>query len=241
MNQEMLSEAFANFHLLRPIWLWALVPVGIVLLLLRRERRAREVWRTAVADHLRPYLMVGAADTRKLNGPARWMALFWLLAVLALAGPTWDQAERPGGRDEAALVVALDLSRSMLAADIQPSRLERARQKLRSLLAARPGSRMALIGYAGTAHTVVPLTHDPEALLLHLDALSPTIMPVAGTNLSEALTLADTLLAPVEAQSTILLITDGLDAEDLSLLVHHDTSTTNRVVPRMHRSGRRQA
>jgi len=230
MNQEMLSEAFANFHFLRPMWFWAFVPMGVVLLLMRRERSAREVWRTAVADHLRPYLMVGAADTRKLNVPARWMAVFWLLAVLALAGPAWDQAERPGGRDEAALVVALDLSRSMLAADIQPSRLERARQKLRSLLAARPGSRMALIGYAGTAHTVVPLTHDPEALLLHLDALSPTIMPVAGTNLAEALTLADTLLAPVEAQSTILLITDGLDAEDLSLLVHHDTSTTNRVV-----------
>ena len=101
MNQEMLSEAFANFHFLRPMWFWAFVPMGVVLLLMRRERSAREVWRTAVADHLRPYLMVGAADTRKLNVPARWMAIFWLLAVLALAGPTWDQAERPGGRDEA--------------------------------------------------------------------------------------------------------------------------------------------
>lgn len=224
-------DAFwAQFHFLRPQWLWALLPMLGVLLLLLRETQARDSWRTAVAEHLLPYLVVGSTDERKLKYPARWMAAFWLLMVFALAGPTWDRADQPGGQDEAALVIALDLSQSMLVNDIQPSRLERAKQKIQDLLNARPGSRTALIVYAGTAHTVVPLSSDPVAIKHPLEALKPGIMPVSGTSLSEALALTDSLLLPIEAASTLLLITDGLEAEDLPVLVQHDTSSTDRVV-----------
>ncbi|MCK4746600.1 MAG: VWA domain-containing protein, partial [Bacteroidales bacterium] len=107
------------------------------------------------------------------------------------------------------------LSRSMLAEDIQPNRIERAKLKIRDLFEAQPGIRTALVAYAGTAHTVVPFTKDYRTISQQLEALTPEIMPLQGTNITEALNLSDSLLSTVIAPSTILLVTDQVKPSDV--------------------------
>jgi Ca-activated chloride channel family protein len=82
----------------------------------------------------------------------------------SLAGPTWKKIELPGQELETPLVILLDLSQSMLSDDLQPNRLERAKFKISDLVGHHPQARAALIGFAGTAHTIVPLTRDYEII-----------------------------------------------------------------------------
>src|SRR5262249_58304839 len=130
------------------------------------------------------------------------------LAGIAVAGPTWQQEPPPFGQDQAPMMVVIDLSPTMDATDVAPTRLERVKQKVHDLLALRPGSRTGLVVYAGTAHLVVPPAEDPALLALFLDALATDLMPVAGRNAPAALGLADALLAKEPAPGTILFFTD---------------------------------
>ena len=104
----------------------------------------------------------------------------------------------------------------MTATDVAPSRLERAKQKIRDLIALRAGGRVALVAYAGSAHLVMPLTDDPTVLLPFLEALDPGIMPQAGRKASGALALAETLLEQEEAAGSVLFVTDGVDPGDIA-------------------------
>ena len=97
-----------------------------------------------------------------------------------MAGPSWERRSSPFTEDEAALVIALDVSGSMDQEDVQPSRLERAKQKIHDLLKSRGGARTGLIVFAGTAHTVIPLSNDPEIIRNFLDAIETAIMPRPG-------------------------------------------------------------
>jgi Ca-activated chloride channel homolog len=109
----------------------------------------------------------------------------------------------------------------MLAQDIQPSRLERAAQKIRDLLAERPGTRTALVAYAGSAHLVMPLTRDAELIARFAAELSPTIMPMEGDAIAEVLALAEQQLRTSGLRGSILLITDGVPAQQLPQLAVH--------------------
>ncbi len=99
----------------------------------------------------------------------------------------------------------------MLGEDVQPSRLARARHKLRDLLERRRGARTALVAYAGSAHVALPLTDDAELLESYLDALDPALMPRPGNDPGRALALAETLLAPEPVAGSVLFLTDGID------------------------------
>ena len=119
-----------------------------------------------------------------------------MLMTLAAAGPPGAPAPSPFVTETAPLVIALDLSPSMSGTDVAPSRLERAKQKIRDLIALRAGGRVGLVAYAGTAHLVMPLTDDPTVLLPFLEALDPAIMPDAGRTASAALALAESAARP---------------------------------------------
>jgi len=206
-----------SFHFLRPGWLWALIPVVLVALLNLMTHREDGKWKHLISPALRPYMF----SREKRSGfllPLISFLLLMALGVLAMAGPTWSKEEVPGARSEAALLVAVDCSSSMLARDIQPNRLERAKFKIRDLMEANPGSRVGLHAFAGTAHTVIPLSRDYRIVRHHLEALSPAIMPLQGTNFEVMLALADSALMAVEAPSTLLLVTDELEREALPLL-----------------------
>jgi Ca-activated chloride channel homolog len=139
----------------------------------------------------------------------------WLLATVALSGPTWQREPAPFADDEAALVIAVEVTPTMLAQDIQPSRLARAAQKIHDLLAQRPGTRTALVAYAGSAHLVMPLTRDADLIARFAAELSPAIMPVEGDVPAEALALAEEQLGKAGLRGSILLITDGVPTAQL--------------------------
>ena len=159
--------SLAEFHFLRPQWLWLAVPAALVVWLFHRREDPERPWRGLVAPHLLPHLLVGGGGRFALR-PVHGVAAFLLLCTLAVAGPTWQREPPPFVQDKAPLVVALDLSRTMDAIDVQPSRLERGKQKIRDLVGLREGARTALVAYAGSAHLVLPLTEDRRILETYL-------------------------------------------------------------------------
>lgn len=209
-----ISFSWQDLWFLRPIWLWGFVPVAAIALMFLVSFRRREEWKRSFSKHLLPHLTV-EGTRRQFLLPRLILILLLSLMVFGLAGPTWEEHKNPGNRTEAAMVVVMDLSRSMLAEDIQPNRLERARLKMKDLFKAQPGIQTALLAYAGSAHLVLPFTKDYSVIISQMEALRPGIMPMMGTNLDDALDLADSLLRGIEAPRTILLLTDGIKAGDV--------------------------
>jgi Ca-activated chloride channel family protein len=135
------------------------------------------------------------------------------LLILALAGPAWQQEPLPFTEDQAPLVIALDLSQEMKVIDIQPSRLERAKQKIHDLMERRSGARTALLAYAGSAHMILPLTDDPQILKTYLDSLDPEIMPKPGKRADLVLNLAAEMLSKENTPGSILFITNRIESK----------------------------
>lgn len=199
-----------EFHFLRPWWLLAL-PAGIALiLLLARARAGTGGWRRFVDPALQPFVLTAPAMLAGRRWPLAAALAAWSLATFALAGPTWERLPVPAFRSSEALVVALDLSRSMDAADLSPSRLARAKLKLLSLLERRAGGQIGLVVYSAHAFAVTPLTTDVRTIGALVAALSTDIMPSAGSRIEAGLDKAASLLRQSGATGgEILLITDA--------------------------------
>lgn len=206
-----MSMDFSALHLLRPHFLWALLLLPL-LAAWWRQRRVREgVWQSLVDPHLLPHLLEKKADRRSRVGFGLATTAY-VLAVLALAGPSWRQGEQPLWQTRTPLVIALDLSGAALASDLPPSRLAQARAKIATLLRARQGGQVGLVAYAGDAFTVAPLTDDAGNVALFLDALAPEVMPVDGQRSDRAIAWSSQLLRQAGfASGQILLMTDHAD------------------------------
>jgi Ca-activated chloride channel homolog len=199
-----------DFHFIRPFWLLALLPAIVFIVLLLRNKLAHGNWDNVCDAELLPYILQDKAG-RQQHWTLAFMSIASLLAILALAGPTWERLPSPVFRNDAAVVIALDLSRSMNATDIKPSRLIRARYKIADLLTQRKDGLTALIVYAGDAFTVTPLTEDIHTINSQLYALTTDIMPSQGSNALAALKQAVELLQQAgQTQGDILLISDGI-------------------------------
>jgi len=203
----------ADFHFIRPYWLLAFMPYLVVLVLMLRNKLAQGNWSAVCDAALLPYLL-----QEKPVSQSRWPltagAIAALLVIIALAGPTWERLPSPVFRNDSALVIALDLSRSMDAADIKPSRLIMARYKIADILKQRKDGQTALLVYAGDAFTVTPLTDDTETIDSQLSALNTDIMPSQGSNTASALEKAVELFRQAGLQKgRILLVTDGVDLD----------------------------
>lgn len=206
-----------DFHFLRPWWLMALVPLAALLWGLYRRRRNGADWQEICDDALLPHVLVGG-DGRAGRYPLLIAALGGVVAILALAGPAWERLPAPAFRNIAALVIALDLSSAMNAADLKPNRLERARYKIADILRARKDGQTALVVYAGDAFPVTPLTDDSATIAAQLSALDTGLMPVQGARIDLVLDSAARLLKQAGVKSgDILLVTAGeraAEAED---------------------------
>ena len=206
----MFSSAFLeHFHFLRPAWGLLVVPMLLLLLLQWRHRGDQQAWGGVIAPHLLEALRVRQFRNHWFN-PVTAAAVFMGLMMLVLMGPSWRQQPSPLAKDEAALIVVLDASASMRQQDIQPSRLQRAKQKISDLLKLRTGSRTALVVYAGSAHTVLSLTDDNDILNQYLGAIETGIMPRSGKFAEYALPLADRIVGDSLVPTTVLLVTDGV-------------------------------
>ena len=206
------------FHFLRPWWLLAIPGLCLLLLFMWKHAGSPSSWSRIVAPELLQHLLLNGAGKRS-RWPLVMVALAGTLVILALAGPAWERVPQPVYRSDAPLVLVLDLSRSMDAADIKPSRLIRARYKLSDILRQRTEGQTALIVYAADAFTVTPLTDDTATIASQLPALTTGLVPVQGSHTGRALKLAVKLLEQAGyRQGDILLITDEVRQLDESLV-----------------------
>jgi Ca-activated chloride channel family protein len=206
-----MSEALQQFHFLRAWWLIALLLLPLCWWIAVRRSSAQAELSRLVDDELLPHLLRGRAGSRSL--PAWLFAAGWALSVLALAGPTWSRVMQPLYANRAAQVVAISLSQHMLSRDVAPSRIDRERYKARDLLTSNKDGLNALIGYAGEAFVVAPLTSDAGSLGDLLDAMAPDTMPVDGDNAAAAIERGVKLIHDANASDgSLVLITDQADA-----------------------------
>lgn len=207
----------SNLHFLRPEWFLALIPLFILFWLLKRLQLRAGNWQNYCDPALLPFLVQHKFSQHKPYALTAAL-LTGLLVISALAGPTWEQRPQPVFKQQSALVIALDLSRSMDATDISPSRLTRALLKVQDILKKRQEGQTALIVFAGDAFTVTPLTEDTETISSQVKSLTTSIMPTQGSRSDSALRLAASLLTQSgQLGGHILLITDGVDSHSQAI------------------------
>lgn len=184
-------------------------------------------WEKIVEPHLLQFLATTPATQKTSLLP--WIMCFTgTLLLLALAGPVREKVPQPLLQKSQARVLVLDLSFSMLATDIKPTRIDRARFKLEDLLKRFVEGDTALIAYAGEAFVISPLTHDPATIAALLPGLRPNIMPVPGSRAEHAFSLAANLLSRSKSGSGhIIWITDGIEGQDFAAL--ENTVGRNRL------------
>ncbi len=201
-----------DFHFLRPMWFLALVPGLILLLALLRKKGSGASLQQFCDPSLLPHLLLNGHVLRKRrNLPITLLVLTLLLTVVSLAGPTWERQSQPVFRVQMARVLVLDLSGSMAAKDVSPSRLSRAVFKLRDILERSREGRTGLVVFGGDAHVVVPLTDDVQTIKSMLSALQVDIVPVQGDLLAPALEQASLLFSRGNAATgEIVLLSDGI-------------------------------
>lgn len=200
----------SHLHLLHPCWLLALPPLLALAIWLARRRGRDGPWRQVLDGELLSLLRLSQGGT----GRSPWLliGLAWTLAVMALAGPTWQRQNTPAYRAPAAWIVALDLSPSMEAADVAPSRMARAHYAIDDLLAAAHDARVGLIAFAGEPYTVAPLTSDVATIRNLARPLTPSLMPESGNRLAPALAEAQRLLqASPGKHREVIVIADGFE------------------------------
>ena len=177
-------------------------------------------WESILPVHLQRWLL------RRLPGTAHRnrylsLALCWILAILALAGPSREVTAPEAPRFQPAVLIILDVSHNMLSDDLRPSRLARAKRKIRDILALPENYQVGLVAYSASAHRVTPLSDDPATLVSLLQALEPAIMPSSGRDLDQALSLARQSISELPRSTQVLLITSGADETELAALATH--------------------
>lgn len=212
-------NAWQVFHFLRPWWFLGLAPVALIVGFYSWHKHHAGNWATIINPELLPFLMQGKApsDGLSIKSLITTLTLAWIICITSLAGPTWEQLPQPVHRQDSALIIVFDLSPSMLAADLAPSRLVRGRYKLIDILKRRTEGVSGLVVYGGDAHTVSPLTEDSNTIVSLVPVLHPGLLPQYGSNVEDAIQVAVNLATSGGyQQADILLISDGVDPSAIS-------------------------
>jgi len=203
-----------QLHLIRPYWLLALLPLALIIWLAARTQSHSRSWASVIDKRLLPHLLKGVTVHKK-NMPIKRLFLLGFIVIFALAGPAFEKRPQAVFKTQSALVILLDLSRSMDATDIKPSRLSRAHFKINDILSQRKEGQTALIAYAANAYVVSPLTDDANTISSQVPALETYIMPAQGSRLDIALNKAAELFTNAgQSSGDVLVITDSVSARD---------------------------
>ncbi|MBA6403101.1 VWA domain-containing protein, partial [Colwellia sp. BRX10-5] len=218
----------ADFHFIRPWWLLAIIALIFALKLLKKYRLSQSGWQQLLPKHLASVLVDKQDSRQKLSLTLPF--IIGLLAIVALAGPTWKKLPQPVYQIARGSVLIMDMSYSMYATDIAPNRLTRSRYKAIDLLEQLNEGEIGLIAYAGDAFTISPLTADINNIKLLLPSLSPELMPELGSNPLAALTLAhDMLVNAGHSKGDIYWFTDGIDNYDIQDITDWSRSNNHRL------------
>jgi len=206
-----------DFHFIRPAMLWLLIPALILIYQLKHNAKKQSAWQNIISPHLLEFLFnSGTQKGGKQKSRSTFLitSLITILIIVAISGPSFRQKSVPVFQTEKAQVILLDLSLSMDATDIKPSRLERAKFKLMDLLDKTEEGTVALVVYAGDAFIISPLTSDANTIISMIPTLSTGIMPVLGSRPDIAIEKSIELLKNAKApQGEIVWLTDGVDAK----------------------------
>lgn len=210
-----MSGWISNFHFIRPEAFFLLPLVLAVWWFWQRSSDPLRGWRQQMDPALLKALLVGKDSP--VHGPVFLLLVGWLVAVVAIAGPTWRLEPSPFAEDATPLMILLKADVSMDTQDPAPSRMERAVLKINDLAEARKGQPLGLIAYAGSAHLVLPPTRDTGVVAGMADEISPAIMPVPGDRLDLALSEAAKILSDGGNGGSILVIADTVDTDPTTL------------------------
>jgi len=168
-----------KFHFLREEYFWVAVPALIIILFGFILFKENNLWKKNIAKHLQPYVIQKGTEwkTRVIQ---LFVLIMFILGFIAFLGPSWDEIKSPSKKIRSQLVIAIDLSQSML------------------------------LVFAASTHTAIPFTTDYKIILDQLDGLKPSMMPVKGTGFSALLNKLDTLFNDNKAEGKVLLVTDDL-------------------------------
>jgi Ca-activated chloride channel homolog len=211
---------FDGFHFIRPLWLLTLLPSAFIVMIIWQAKDPRQAWRGIIEPHLLEALII-TSDKRRQLTPVHLISFFLLFTPFVIAGPSWKRIPSPFAEETAALVIVVETTESMTLDDIAPSRIERSAQKIKDLLELRPDTHTSLIAYAGSAHVAMPLTSDTGIVAEFAQSLSPQIMPVKGDSSYEAIMLAEDQLESTKRNGSILLISDGVEENQASLITQN--------------------
>ena len=202
-----------------------LIPAAIVWWALFRKQDERTAWKGIIAPHLLDHLLVGRNRQAHVR-PIHLLLAVWVFMVVSLSGPSWQKEPSPFAEDMAGMFVLLKVTPSMMAEDVPPSRLERAKQKISDLLEYRHGGATGLIAYSGSAHLVMPLTRDGRIINIMAEGLRPDTMPVKGDALKDALVLAGRLFKQSGRAGSMVVIADTISPGEVSALDQQPRQST---------------
>ena len=216
-----LLNLFQQLHFVRPYWLLALIPAALLIWLYSTTQLKSRNWASVIDPRLLPHLLKGTpAATQTIKNKTPSSLLLFAVAsslIISLAGPAFEKRPQPVFKAQSALVIILDLSRSMDAGDIKPSRLSRAHFKVNDILKQRKEGQTALIVYAADAFTVSPLTDDAATIAAQIPALDTNIMPSQGSRLDIALDKAVELFTNAgHAKGDIFILSDSVSQADIN-------------------------
>jgi Ca-activated chloride channel family protein len=209
MKEYLENIDFEKFHFLRTDYWWVGILVLVIWLFGMLFFTESNQWKKHIAKHLQPFVIQKGTTWKSRLIHVSVLVMF-AFGLFAFFGPTWSQVKTPAKKVTSQMVIALDLSQSMMATDVSPSRLERAKFKIFDLLKANPIAETNLLVFAGSTHTAVPFTTDYKIITDQLDGLTPQMMPVKGTGFNALFHKIDTLFSTNQAQGKVLLVTDDL-------------------------------
>lgn len=198
---------FNHLEALNWLWLVAAAAALVAWALTSQRRRLQRMATDVVLARLVPSLSVARRATR-----SGLVLAAMVLLVVSLLDPRWGVTYEEVQQQGIDMFIAVDVSRSMLAEDVRPNRLERAKQYARDLLDEVGGDRVGLITFAGVPSLACPLTVDYGALRLSLDEAAPELVARGGSNIGDALRLAgESFTDDVKDYKVVVLLTDGED------------------------------
>ena len=202
---------FANIEML---WWLLTIPVFVVVYIIATRRKRRQLIEFGDPE-LMAQLMPDASKSRPIVKFSLIMVALTLL-IIATARPQYGQQEKTVKRQGIEVMVALDISNSMLAEDVVPNRLDRAKQMLSKMIDNMVDDKVGLVVFAGEAFTQLPITCDYVSAKIFLNTISPNLIPTQGTAIGAALQTAITSFGAQDSEvgRAIILITDGENHED---------------------------
>ena len=196
------------FHFLRPEYLLLFLPAWSLVWWLLKQQSDEKRWKEIIAPKMLKHLLVSPQQNHSRIAAPWHLGLVLTLLIIAVSGPSWKLKDSPFTQDDTKIALLVSVKESMLNSDVMPNRLQRSAIKISDLLVQRKDTQSTLIAYSGTAHLVLPLTHDHGIIKTFVQALSPDIMPLEGDNIQEALLLAGKELNA--KASTIIVLTDSV-------------------------------